>query len=76
MLGRIFESLLEDNKEKGAYYTPKEIVQYMCRESLIAYLCTGIDQGTPEHQAISEFVKSYDAELLTGLELEDVELGA
>ena len=76
MLGRIFESLLEDNKEKGAYYTPKEIVQYMCRESLIAYLCTGIDQGTPEHQAISEFVKSYDAELLMGLELEGVELGA
>ena len=75
MLGRIFESLLEDNKEKGAYYTPKEIVQYMCRESLIAYLCTGIDQGTPEHQAISEFVKSYDAELLMGLELEGVELG-
>ncbi|WP_297178112.1 TaqI-like C-terminal specificity domain-containing protein [uncultured Porphyromonas sp.] len=75
MLGRIFESLLEDNKEKGAYYTPKEIVQYMCRESLIAYLCTGIDQGTPEHQAISQFVKSYDAELLLGLELEGVELG-
>ena len=75
MLGRIFESLLEDNKEKGAYYTPKEIVQYMCRESLIAYLCTGIDQGTPEHQAISQFVKSYDAELLMGLELEGVELG-
>lgn len=38
MLGRIFENLLEDNKEKGAFYTPKEIVQYMCRESLIAYL--------------------------------------
>ena len=75
MLGRIFESLLEDNKEKGAYYTPKEIVQYMCRESLIAYLCTGIDQGTPEHQAISQFVKSYDAELLTGVELEGVGLG-
>ena len=75
MLGRIFESLLEDNKEKGAYYTPKEIVQYMCRESLIAYLCAGIDKGTPEHQAISQFVKSYDAELLTGLELEGVELG-
>ena len=34
----IFENLLEDNKDKGAFYTPKEIVQYMCRESLIAYL--------------------------------------
>ena len=40
MLGRIFENLLEDNKDKGAFYTPKEIVQYMCRESLIAYLTT------------------------------------
>ena len=40
MLGRIFENLLEDNKDKGAYYTPKEIVRYMCRESLVAYLTT------------------------------------
>lgn len=38
MLGKIFENLLEDNKDKGAFYTPKEIVQYMCRESLVAYL--------------------------------------
>lgn len=38
MLGRIFENLLEDNKDKGAFYTPKEIVDYMCRESIIAYL--------------------------------------
>lgn len=40
MLGKIFENLLEDNKDKGAYYTPKEIVRYMCEESLIAYLET------------------------------------
>lgn len=38
MLGKIFENLLEDNKDKGAFYTPKEIVGYMCNESLIAYL--------------------------------------
>lgn len=38
MLGKIFENLLEDNKDKGAFYTPKEIVQYMCEEALIAYL--------------------------------------
>jgi adenine-specific DNA-methyltransferase len=40
MLGHIFENLLEDNKDKGAYYTPKEIVHYMCQESLIEYLST------------------------------------
>lgn len=38
MLGKIFENLLEDNNEKGTFYTPKEIVQYMCREALVAYL--------------------------------------
>ncbi len=38
MLGHIFEELLEDNKDKGAYYTPKAIVQYMCQQSLIRYL--------------------------------------
>ena len=43
MLGRIFENLLEDNKDKGAFYTPKEIVMYMCRESLKDFLCTHSD---------------------------------
>ena len=40
MLGNIFENLLEDNKDKGAFYTPKEIVQYMCCQSIIQYLKT------------------------------------
>ncbi len=51
MLGKIFESLLEDNKAKGAFYTPKEIVRYMCKESLIAYLgtqATGLSKETGE----------------------------
>lgn len=46
MLGHIFENLLEDNKDKGAFYTPKEIVQYMCRESLIAYLTNYAEENT------------------------------
>lgn len=43
MLGHIFENLLEDNKDKGAYYTPKAIVHYMCQESLLQYLKTGLE---------------------------------
>lgn len=63
MLGRIFENLLEDNKDKGAFYTPKEIVNYMCRESLIAYLQTGIeDEATKE--AIRQFVITHDVATL------------
>lgn len=38
MLGHIFENLLEDNKDKGAYYTPKAIVHYMSQQSLIYYI--------------------------------------
>jgi len=38
MLGHIFENLLEDNKDKGAYYTPKAVVQYMCQQTLIQAL--------------------------------------
>jgi len=40
MLGKVFENLIEENRRKGlgAYYTPREIVHYMCRESLINYL--------------------------------------
>ena len=39
MLGKIFENLLDvsDRKSKGAFYTPREIVHYMCQESLINY---------------------------------------
>ena len=70
MLGRIFENLLEDNKDKGAFYTPKEIVQYMCRESLIAYLQT--DQEERNKERIRQFVTIHDAELLGDLK-EDIE---
>lgn len=45
MLGHIFENLLEDNKDKGAFYTPKEIVHYMCQESLIEYLTTHLSKS-------------------------------
>lgn len=43
MLGNIFENLLEDNNDKGTFYTPKEIVHYMTQESLIEYLNTHLN---------------------------------
>ncbi len=47
MLGKIFENLLEpgDRKSKGAFYTPREIVHYMCQESLINYLVKVVIQS-------------------------------
>lgn len=56
MLGKVFEELLEvqDRKSKGAFYTPREIVHYMCQESLINYLVTAlnIDEAS-DKQAIN-----------------------
>ena len=45
MLGKVFENLLEvrDRKSKGAFYTPREIVHYMCQEALIHYLDTALN---------------------------------
>ena len=62
MLGQIFENLLEDNKDKGAYYTPKEIVRYMCKESLISYLQN--DLPRQHREAIRQFVTTYDLSVL------------
>ncbi len=46
MLGKVFENLLEvkERKSKGSFYTPREIVHYMCQESLINYLDTAVNK--------------------------------
>ena len=62
MLSRIFENLLEDNRDKGAYYTLKVVVDYMCRRSLTAYLCVG--QNEADCKKIEQFVLTHDAEKL------------
>ena len=76
MLGKIFENLLEDNKDKGAFYTPKEIVRYMCQESLIAYLETNTSVAkdkirqfvlSPE-EGVADIPKNKKPKLLTALE--------
>ena len=58
MLGKIFESLLEDNKAKGAFYTPKEIVRYMCKESLIAHLASKLPDVADG--VVRTFVESHE----------------
>lgn len=76
MLGKIFENLLEDNKDKGAFYTPKEIVRYMCQESLIAYLETNTSVAkdkirqfvlSPE-EGVKDIPENKKPKLLTALE--------
>jgi len=51
MLGKVFENLLDikDRKSKGAFYTPREIVHYMCQESLINYLDAETNNEIPRN---------------------------
>lgn len=68
MLSRIFENLLEDNKDKGAFYTPKSKVEYMCRESLIAYLQTYTPDD--EKDAVRQFVLTHKKEALASVSVD------
>ena len=54
MLGKVFENLLEikNRKSKGTYYTPREIVHYMCQESLIEYLCGEFNRGIVAYETL------------------------
>ena len=62
MLGKVFENLLEvkDRKSKGTYYTPREIVHYMCQESLANYLATELE-GKTSKEDIETLIKYGEA---------------
>jgi len=61
MLGKVFENLLDikDRKSKGAFYTPREIVHYMCQESLINYLQTETSNEIPRND-LELFIRKGD----------------
>ena len=71
MLGRIFESLLAEQidentgnskkKATGAFYTPREIVSYMCEQSLIEYLKTKVPEAPDRDRRIDELVRMPEA---------------
>lgn len=42
------------NKQYGVYYTPREIVHYMCQQSLINYLYTELNQGGVGFEKLGE----------------------
>ena len=71
MLGRIFEDELEDNKDKGAYYTPKEIVQYMCSESIINHLETYFADCDTKNK-IRKFIKTQSNDGLSADEKKNI----
>jgi type I restriction-modification system DNA methylase subunit len=71
LLGKVFENLLASynpetgataRKQTGSFYTPREIVNYMVDESLIAYLETRLRPAGSDGQSKSTVMRERDAQ--------------
>ena len=60
MLGKVFEELVTGRHDSGAYYTPRPVVSFMCREALKGYL-EGQDTGLTA-ESIAKFVDAHETE--------------
>lgn len=49
MLGKVFENLIDYNKELGAFYTRRGIVHFMCKNSLVLKLTQVFGDENKEH---------------------------
>ena len=58
MLGKVFEELVNERNKSGAYYTPRTVVSYMCREALKGYVATECPV-LPEN-VVAAFVDAHD----------------
>jgi len=58
MLGKVFEETVNARNESGAFYTPRPVVAFMCREALKVYLKSQ-SLDIPE-ETLSTLVDAYD----------------
>ncbi|MXX48233.1 MAG: hypothetical protein F4Z38_07995 [Chloroflexi bacterium] len=59
MLGKVFEELVTGRHDSGAYYTPRPVVSFMCREALVGYL--GSRAPAVGEEALRRLVEDDDA---------------
>lgn len=71
MLGRIFENLLAEvneetgeqaRKAKGAFYTPRQVVDFMCKEALRGYIKTRIPQDDQLDRRLYQLIDAPERE--------------
>ena len=63
MLGKVFEELVNERHESGAYYTPRPVVSFMCREALKGFLASATTSLSDD--AISEFVDAQNTDRIS-----------
>lgn len=58
MLGKVFEELVIERHQSGAYYTPRPVVAFMCREALKGYLEAKLAGLDPD--IVRRFIDEHD----------------
>jgi hypothetical protein len=71
MLGKVFEELVTGRHESGSYYTPRNVVSFMCREALKGYLENAANLSATE---AALFVDTDQPHTLDDLQIEAVRL--
>ncbi len=60
MLGKVFEELVTGRHSSGAYYTPRQVVSFMCGEALKGYLKGQVPEL--DDDAVERFVNAHDTD--------------
>ena len=76
MLGKVFENLIDYNKETGAFYTRRGIVHFMCKNSLVLKLTQVFGEENKEHienliynqESDNDFARKNGSKILDTLE--------
>ena len=64
MLGKLFEETVNERHSNGAYYTPRPVVAFMCREAIKGYLA-GQDIADLTDDKIAHLVDNADPQAVT-----------
>ena len=64
MLGKLFEETVNERNSNGAYYTPRPVVTFMCREAIKGYLSGRNIPGLDDDQ-IENLVDNRDHDAIT-----------
>ena len=71
MLGKIFEETVNERHSNGAYYTPRPVVSFMCREALKGYIANKAIAGMGRDK-ITGLVDGRSPEVITPQQALDV----
>ena len=79
VLGALYEKVIASRERKiqGVYYTPEEVTQYICRNTILVYLTDAVNThfGT-QFQSLDEILKTDDEHVLSSLfqELKEIKI--